>query len=41
MAAWNDAAFVKAAFPQPNFAYFHRMQSIRLGGFQPPCPKAT
>ncbi|MDO5327782.1 MAG: hypothetical protein Q4G00_13815, partial [Clostridia bacterium] len=30
-----------AAFPPPDFVYFHRMQSIRLGGFQPPCPKAT
>ncbi|MDO5327048.1 MAG: hypothetical protein Q4G00_10060, partial [Clostridia bacterium] len=30
-----------AAFPPPDFTYFHRMQSIRLGGFQPPCPKAT
>ena len=30
-----------AAFPLPDFAYFHRMQSIRNGGFQPPCPKAA
>ena len=32
---------MKAAFPLPDFAYFHRVQSIRNGGFQPPCPKAT
>ena len=37
----EETAFGRAAFPSPDFACFHRMQSIRPGGPRPPCPKAT